>query len=288
MARLLLTHPGQAHLDDFLSAAVAIATDPGIEVIERREPTEQELADPAVLVLDVGGQWDPELANYDHHQLGRDERAECALSLFARSLSYRGESVFDALSTQKWFESLRVMDSKGPFQLAKQLETSPDVVFRLLSPVEAILVGWFGEVDRIEQSDELTPMWGLLRQIGRDLLDHAVDVLQRIIQLQSECRPVECCGVQGFILESEDTTALAKWREKFAPTTAFSIICDDRGPGWSLFRYDDDERIDFSRLNGRDDIVFAHAGGFIAKTAGREQVSLEQALELVKLAIVTS
>lgn len=296
MAKKVVTHPGDAHLDDLLSVAVALAIDPGIRVVERREPTEEELADPEVIVLDVGGELSPLCQSYDHHQFQRDAAAECTLSLFVRELEWEGESVFEAFRITKWFQTLRVADSKGPFQLAKSLGTTPEVVFRLHSPLEGALLQLFQAETVWEVATyhpELPAGWLLpnslpevLHLVGKGLLDGAVENLKRVKALDSLCRIVEVDGVQGYVLESEDTVGTETWRERSAPGTAFSVVYDNRGPGWTLYRYDDDSRIDFSRLEGREEATFAHKGGFIAKTASRERVGLEQALELVRAAIV--
>ncbi len=47
---------------------------------------------------------------------------------------------------------------------------------------------------------------------------------------------------------------------------AVTVTRDDRGQGLCLFRRNDDPRVDFSRLEGHEGVVFAHKGGFVAKT----------------------
>lgn len=280
MTRRCLTHPGEAHVDDFLSVCVeaAIAADAGLElVVERREPTDAELNDPAVVVVDTGMQYDPGRNNYDHHQLPREAEAECALSLLARHRSWDGESVFEAFGATRWFPTLRVMDSKGPYALAGELGTTNKVVFRLLSPVDRALLAEF--------QAETLPV-SLLASVGKRLLDQSVAALRAVNSLSDRCLMVEAGGVSGYVLEDDDTTGTDEWRELRAPGTAFSIVYDNRGPGWALFRYDDDPRINFSRLAGREEVIFAHNGGFIAKTASREEITLERALELVRDAVV--
>lgn len=48
--------------------------------VERRNPTEQELQNPNILVGDVGMEFNPELNNFDHHQ---DKNLGCAFQLVA-------------------------------------------------------------------------------------------------------------------------------------------------------------------------------------------------------------
>jgi hypothetical protein len=278
---LCVTHPGDAHLDDFLSACVFFALGGGR--VERREPTSHELTDPEVVVLDVGGLHDPAMTNFDHHQFPRDAEAECALSLYVREMHWAGASVLEAFSDQPWFDTLRVMDSKGPSQLATKLGTTTDVVFALLSPVERILVDRFGQLAEVVHSGNLGQM---MTEIGNCLLNDAAIQLRRVKALNDECELVEVHGVSGYVLHSSDTTGTGTWRKRFAPGTAFSVVHDNRGPGWALYRYDDDKRINFSQLAGNELVAFCHRGGFMTKTLTRDKVSLGAALHLVGEAVV--
>ncbi len=65
----IIVHPGVFHADDVCVVAWLRIT--GCDApVERRNPTSEELADPNILVADVGGQHDPKLNNFDHHQRG--------------------------------------------------------------------------------------------------------------------------------------------------------------------------------------------------------------------------
>src|SRR3990172_8867726 len=79
-ATRIVTHPGEAHRDELLAVAVVLGLNRWLPV-ERRDATQVDLQDPAVIVLDQGGRHDPALSDFDHHQLGRDEPAACTLTL---------------------------------------------------------------------------------------------------------------------------------------------------------------------------------------------------------------
>jgi len=72
----VITHTGLFHADDCMCIALAalqvLPTDRPMRVA-RRNPTEAELDDPTILVLDVGGRYEPKKLNYDHHQRGYKE-----------------------------------------------------------------------------------------------------------------------------------------------------------------------------------------------------------------------
>lgn len=67
----IVTHDTTFHADDVIAVEMLqmrrLAPAP---VVRTRDPEElaASLSDPKVVVLDVGGQYDPELNNYDHHQ----------------------------------------------------------------------------------------------------------------------------------------------------------------------------------------------------------------------------
>lgn len=67
----IVTHPGKFHADELF--AVAYLREAGCTApVSRRVPTPEDLANPRVLIVDVGGQYDPYLLNFDHHQNGAD------------------------------------------------------------------------------------------------------------------------------------------------------------------------------------------------------------------------
>jgi uncharacterized UPF0160 family protein len=62
----VIVHGGKFHADDVM--ACAIISHLTNVVIERRNPTENELNDSSILVLDCGRTYEPLLNNFDHHQ----------------------------------------------------------------------------------------------------------------------------------------------------------------------------------------------------------------------------
>jgi uncharacterized UPF0160 family protein len=65
----IITHPGVFHADDAFAVAI-LFTLVGKLPVERRDPTPEELDDPTVIVVDVGGRFDVRTMCYDHHQRG--------------------------------------------------------------------------------------------------------------------------------------------------------------------------------------------------------------------------
>lgn len=271
-ATAIITHGGKAHRDDFLSCAIAVALSSNWPVIYRRDPTAEEMENPWTTVLDVGGRQEPEKSNYDHHQLPRDAAPQCAFTLLIEALNLRGFEV-------PWVKSTATMDAKGPFALARELGIDAKVLLDLQSPVEGVLLEMF------EMYDELLPgdaLYEIMHRIGIRLINAAGARADRQAHLSERVHlaNVGAGGVEVLILEEKDNAGLQEWRDRHAPTAGICITRDDRGPGWCLYRFNDDTRVDFSRLEGVQGVIFAHKGGFIAKT---EEMHLEKVLCLADM-----
>jgi uncharacterized UPF0160 family protein len=66
--RLIIVHPGVFHADDALAVAILFFVVGRRLPVERRNPTDEELDDPEVIVVDVGGRFDVRTRCFDHHQ----------------------------------------------------------------------------------------------------------------------------------------------------------------------------------------------------------------------------
>ena len=133
MIRRILTHPGGAHKDDLLAVCVLIAKY-GAPVV-RRDPTQEELDDSSIAVIDVGGFHDPERMNFDHHHFDRDHPPTCALSLV---LAYLG-LYEDARRFCDWLEPAEWFDSRGPKKTAEMLGVPRQAISQLNSPFDITL-----------------------------------------------------------------------------------------------------------------------------------------------------
>jgi len=278
----LVIHPGAMHRDDFLCMVVLMALCPGLRTVFRRDPTPEELADVRVVVCDVGGDLNDKLHNYDHHHLPA-ENVMCAFDLLLAGIHLRA---FNA-ELQPWVATTSLIDTQGPFETSKRLGIDPELFFTLSSPVEAALYAVIEGSERIDSADGL---WRVLRAIGDNMVMFSTTLIEKLSVAQDllvKARVLDAeqnvmAVVVDTTLDAPFTKALAVAR-KGDPNVAVSISRDDRGPGWSLYRYDDDSRVDFSMLAGHNEIEFAHPGGFIAKT---KAMHIEDALTLASRAVV--
>ncbi len=283
MARpdLIVTHPGSAHKDEFLACALLLALHP--VPIVRREPTPADLASAAVAVVDVGHRHEPDLNNFDHHQLPKDHPPTCSLSLVLRHLGRYD----DARRFCDWLEAAEWFDSRGPIATARWLGVEPAALARLASPVDGTLLRRFAAASRLEPGE---PLWEIMRMIGADLLDYLVTLRARLefIAARAEVWTVDLAGRPAEILflprteplPEDPSLGLEHYLEAagLAERVVGLVSPDRRSPGYGLSRYRDNPRLDFSRIAAYPDVHFAHARGFVAKTSATDPVRLRELL----------
>jgi hypothetical protein len=280
--RSILTHPGGAHKDDFLACSVLIAIHP--VPIRRGEPTGRELMDRSICVVDVGHRLEPELSNFDHHQFPRDHTPTCSLSLVLRHFGLYE----DARRFCEWLETAEWFDCRGPIATAEWMGVERDVVTRLTSPIDMTLLRRFSQTQHLDAGD---PLWEVMRMIGEDLLQYIKTLRERLDFLQRHAEwwtlNVEAGTTRVLFvprtepLLEEPSLGLEQFIENLGlgEEVAGLVYPDRRGKGYGLSRFQDDARLDFTRIADQPEVHFAHARGFLAKTSATEVSRLRELLD---------
>ncbi|TVP80087.1 MAG: hypothetical protein EA353_04735 [Puniceicoccaceae bacterium] len=279
MIETIITHPGGAHKDDFLACAVLLTLAP--VPILRRDPTEQDLDDPSVAVVDVGHQHAPDQHNFDHHQLPRDHVPTCALSLVLQHLGIY-ESAREFCS---WLEVAEWFDCRGPADTAEWLGIDRELVGRLNSPLDITLIRRFANGTEHKPGE---PVWEVMRMIGQDLVDYVTNLKERLAFVAEHAEVWAFDGFKALYLprtESlpEDASAGMGYHvAKLGMEGEIRALVypDSRGEGYGLRRFQDDPAMEFTRLDEETDVHFTHARGFIAKTSSDEVERLKALLQL--------
>jgi hypothetical protein len=296
----ILTHPGSAHKDEFLACCVLLATAP--VPIMRREPTDADLADPAIAVLDVGHRHEPALNNFDHHQLPPDAAPTCALSLVLQHLGL----YTDARAFCDWLEPAEWFDCRGPNETARWLGVERDIVNKMQSPIDGTLLRRFAAAKQLSPGD---PLWQIMHFVGTDLLDYVRNLRARLTFIAQHAQ-VWTLDVLSPTGPTPQVSAFSSQLSAFAPAVIFlprteplpddpsagldryvaeqglderivaTIAPDRRGGGYGLSRHRDHPRLDFTRISGEPDVHFTHKRGFVAKTSATDPQRLRQLLML--------
>jgi len=265
MARYIVVHPGSAHLDEILAAGL-ICREHGVMAVFRRVPTDVELDDANVWVVDVGMRHEPDLRNFDHHQLDSDVEPECAMSLVARHFR-----LHDVLSVRPWYPAQVMIDIIGANKFARTLGMNQGIPASLLSPMEIAVLRLWGDSGEGRVDDHVV-------QVVTRLTEAIVDEALAFEPDLKTCRPITTvrliAGIpvifhDGPASDSVSNFLRDEWQEANSGIIAASVSSDPRPPyGVALYRFHDDVRIDLSGLGGDERIEFAHKRGFVAKSKG--------------------
>lgn len=284
--KYILTHPGGAHKDDFLACSVLLAKHP-VSIV-RRDPTAEELGDPEVAVVDVGGRHEPACCNFDHHQFPHDHAPVCSLSLVLQHF----DIYEDALSFCDWLEPAEWLDARGPGDTAKWLGVERRVINQLVSPIDVTLLRRFAQEQELKPGDLI---WEMMRLIGEDLLAFVLSLRERLDFIGRHSERWTVPGPYGdfealFLrrtdpLPNEPSAGMERYVERMGldGTMVALVYPDRRGSGYGLSRYRDHQAVNFTRIEGESDVHFAHARGFVAKSSATEPDRLRILLKMAQV-----
>lgn len=288
--QLIVTHPGSAHKDDFLACSL-LANLHGAP-IQRRDPTDADLASPSICVVDIGGVHDPELNNFDHHQFPRDAPPLCALSLVLQSMGLYQ----DALSFCAWLRPAEWLDTLGPNETAKLMGIPRTALGALNSPLDISLLNRFANQTELNSK---SPIYQVMCMIGEDIVNYLRSLRQRLDYLtaNSQYWTIQTDGepIQALFLEKSNVIAdspsfgIYAFIESEGKENEIQALVypDRRGDGYGMTRYADSQRLNFSQIESIDDVRFAHKRGFVAKVSTTDPSRLKELLELAIVKIPT-
>jgi hypothetical protein len=279
----ILTHPGGSHKDEFLACCLLLAENP-VSIV-RREPTAEDLADLSTAVVDVGHEHAPERGNFDHHQFPKDHPPVCALSLVLQHLGVYE----DARQFCDWLEPAEWFDTRGPIETAKWLGVARETLFKLNSPIDTTLLRRFAGMSVLQPGE---PLWEVMKWIGEDLLSYLKNLRQRLDYIAQVAEFWEIPTPEGSFkvlfmprtepLPDEPSSGLPRFIEGHpdGADVVAQVYPDRRGSGYGLSRHNDHPGLDFTRIENCEDVHFAHARGFVAKTSSSDPARLRELLTM--------
>lgn len=279
---LILTHPGGSHKDELLACSLLAAVH-RVPIV-RREPTPEDLADPTIAVVDVGGEHAPERNNFDHHQFPADHPPVCALSLVLQHLGVYE----DARQFCDWLEPAEWFDTRGPNVTAKWLGVDRHTMTKLNSPIDVTVLRRFAKAKHLEPGE---PLWEILSYIGADLLEYLRELRTRLdsIAQQAQIWTVDDHEIlflpRTDPLPDEPSAGIDRYLATIGKATSVAALIypDRRGSGYGLSRHNDNPLYDFTRIDKQPDVHFAHARGFVAKTSAAEIRRVKELLGLARV-----
>lgn len=262
--KYIVTHPGSAHRDEFLAIGL-IFYHLGQCNVHRREPTPEELADPQIAVVDVGGRHEPEKLNFDHHQVkGSPEDPRCAASLVAEYFGHQ-----DTLRELfPWWTFTELMDCCGPKVATTQHGLAMGALQPLLSPIEAAMIKMF-ESSTVWNQGQFILL--VAEQVWKTYMPYSQGLARLIEELGQHADYVRVGGVLVLDLRTFGApvapAAIERYITQQSIDPALVVSRDDRGDGWSIFRRQEHtDVLDLNAIKDEPGVTFVHANGFIAKT----------------------
>ena len=263
-AQLIITHPGRAHFDEVTAVSLILAVHADtVFRIERREPSQVELDNPDVWVIDIGDRHEPEKHNFDHHQ-----STDCPAA-FVLVAEYLG--LLETMSFMPWWHFKDSVDRFGPGKSSMKYHAGDDLVNQ--NSVEIWLMASF--------ASEPEASLHMLKAFGAHLIESA-RMLKKQIDFWKTSSRLVIAGVPAIIGETRESAGLEEFRRLDENPPDIVISLDRRNKGWRLFRYDGTP-VDFSLISDRPEIAFAHKSGFMAKT--KERLAIDDLIALVSKAV---
>lgn len=252
----ILTHDKTAHLDDFLACCVILAqTHYPIERVNK--PTEEDLNDPEVFVVDFGQRHEPDKRNFDHHQIKGGN--VCA---FTQVLEYYNLRDYDALP---WIKFVETWDHSGPVNAMKLVGGGASDLIH--SPIQQTLLDLFSNSSNITAFSNLGVFMNL---IGRNIIDSYEDFHKTMKILKEKAKIFDYN--KYYIVDYRDCPeelnkiALKTFEQNYEKEhdIKIEIILNRNFRGESKFRMirrNDD--VNFSILTGYSEVTFVHQSGFL-------------------------
>lgn len=271
--KLIVVHGGfTSHQDERIACGLAYMAGARVR-IERRDPTQDELNDPDILVMDVGMKYSPLDRNFDHHQLTAQdgETPETAYSLLAKDLKV--EEAMEAL--YPWYTTGRWVDVKGPFKAAEICGAEWPKIEGFMGPSEHLNAQKWAQNDmfRHDLSQEYATAWETEISAFLDYKD------MPNLEEHNGLRVIFTDHItdKGFRAVS---LPIAKYHR-----ADVLVGRDDRGGGLSIMRLGDSVPVDFRLVQDDPSVGFVHKdSGFILKTIAGV-TSREAAFNLIEKSI---
>jgi hypothetical protein len=239
--------------DGLISLCVAAHVYPEVRALEVKEATE-ELHDSSVLVLG-GHMYQPFFSNFC-----RTENMSLLDNLcqnISVKVADKEITLAQAMKFSRWYPILGITQGKQYYN-----ELGNVLVDWGTDPIEDALIDVLYETGVTEY-----PFIEIFKAMGASIVENALATYYRVfIELPSTVKVTTVQGVDTMILESKDHQDLGAFRETYCQGVTLGLLHDNNGPGWLLYRWGNDPRIDFRKLLNNPDIGSITQRGHMATT----------------------
>ena len=248
----IITHDGRGHQDDFLATCVCIfkLNAPAY----RLKILEEHLQSPNFWVLDQGRKFEPELHNFDHHQI---EQEICA---FTMVLDHFYKVDYREFMPQLKF--IEIFDSYGPKKAAEFAGIKEENLEFIASPIYLSMIKAFSKIE----GEIKDPFYSIMKEIGQDIclkIENTESLLNCLnLSRYFEFEEIKildttlCSPPEGFKHDALPTKLYCK-KHKLEPEIILTI--DSRQNGYRMVSVNTDS----FKFVPNEKSYFTHNSGFL-------------------------
>lgn len=250
---MIVVHDGRAHADDFLASCVCHYKT-GLPVF-RLQADDYMLNDADTWVLDHGRRFEPQLHNFDHHQI---EEEVCSFTMILDFLY--GKQYRDYMPDLKYLE---IFDSYGPKKAAEFAGVKEESIDLMSSPIHSSLLKAFSKIEgRVDD-----PFISIMKMMGHEICEQIESKKELLEILDKQARIFDYEGIG--ILDTTGCVMPDRMQHDHLPTKIWckinklnpSVILniDSRGNGYRMVSINTDSL----RFLLNDKSSFTHNSGFL-------------------------
>lgn len=253
VGKIIVTHAGQAHADDFLAVAVLLVKFPNAKVVRVNDPA--AISDSSAIFVDIGNKYDGKRF-FDHHQ---DKNLPASFILVMKTFYPEINTDIDVL---RWISDWDIM---GPITAMKKWGVK---LLEFPDPISDAMLSIFNKVTIINPED---PLHWVLREIGKTFIENIKNAAEFI----RKAREAEIFEVKGLKVVKISENIPIRFIKAVHKDVAIIVSPNQRErAAWSVTRVDDHPQVDFRRI--KVPAKFIHQNGFMAVV---EPEYIEKAIE---------
>lgn len=285
------THAGVYHADEIFALAAASCCVEGGDsaTVLTRTRDEAKLAaavlNPRFLVVDVGGQYDPAIGNYDHHQRGYQSPGDREMSSFGLVWRDYGPSYVKSLSSKLKDDEIQMVAAKIDETLVACVDAidtrrgaDPGAFSRYT--ISALISSYNGEPFGFQRAYDLA---------AKFLMTEVQSQITRVIEQRGLRADLQAADAAG-----EKVVKIERWFPgwpdvvaELSATVMYGVFYDTKADSWRVQQIPETPGAskgrkalpepwrglpteDLQTLTGVSDAVFCHPNGFIAGVGSEE------------------
>lgn len=284
--KIIITHNGIAHVDDFLSCCILLAKECDIKKIIRLPSNETDINSVAIkgelFFVDIGRQFNPTLNLFDHHQL-LNSLGLCSFNLIIKhyyNLDYNEQiNILPQASFIGYADSNGVANALKSFiPSISKMELDSSCILSISSLLEFSILSWFSSLSEIHDNELL---FSTMKIIGKYIDNYIIarrDFYKKIdltnfIPLSSNIYVIDTIIQKGF------TDIIDSYFLDHALNPKILISRSSQKPNqWCAIRRN--TSIDFRKCNSKA-IEFIHNTGFFI--VFKENTQIETIASIFKI-----